>query len=90
MCNKHTYRNENIKTLLIYTLAGVAQWLSASLQIKGSLVQFPVYGTCLGCGPGPSKGCMRGNHTLIFPSLFLPLFLSLKINKMFLKIANLK
>ena len=36
-----------------FTLAGMAQWLSTSLWIKGQLVLFPVWSTCLGCGPGP-------------------------------------
>ena len=50
-------------------LAGVAQWIerwTANQRVAGLI---PSQGTCLGCGPGPSRGCSRGNHTLMF--LFL-------------------
>ena len=45
--------------------------LSAGLQTKGSLVQFPVRAQAWVVGEVPSRGCMRGNHTLMFLSLFL-------------------
>ena len=45
-----------VKKRIRLALAGVTQWLSASLQTKGSLVVFPVYGTGLGCRPGPPTG----------------------------------
>ena len=64
----------NIRTV---ALASVAQWLSASLQIKGSLVQFPVRAHAWVSGQVPSRGRMRGNHPLMFPSLS-PSFLSKK------------
>ena len=63
-------------------------WLSglgAGLQTKGSPIQLPDQGTCLGCGPGPQWGVC--NRTLIFLSLCLSPFLTLclKINKIFKK-----
>ena len=54
--------------------------LSAGLQTKGSLVQFPVRARAWVAGQVPSKGHMRCNHTLMFISLTLSL-LSLKINE---------
>ena len=59
-------------------LVGVVQWIEcqpANQRVSGSI---PSQGTCLGCGPGPQLGGMRGNHTLMFLSLPAPL---LKINK---------
>ena len=60
---------------LIAVLAGV--WLvcglSASLQTKGSLVWFPVRAHGWVAGQVPSKGCARGNHTLMFLSLLFSL-----------------
>ena len=53
--------------------------LSAGLRIKGSPVQFPVWGACLGCSRVPSVGHARGNHILMFP--FLPPFPSLRKKK---------
>ena len=49
-------------------------WLSelrASLETKGSLVQFPVRAHVWVAGQVPSTGCVRGNRTLMFlyPSL---------------------
>ena len=44
--------------------------LSASLRIKGSLVQFPSRAHAWVASQVPSRGCMRGNHTWCFsPSL---------------------
>ena len=60
-------------------LAGVAQWTEcrpANGKVTGST---PSQGTCLGCGPGPSWGHWKGNHTLIFLSLSPSLPLSLKM-----------
>ena len=49
--------------------------LSAGLQIKGLPVQFPVRGTCLGCGPGPWMGAQeRQPHSDVSLLLFLPPF----------------
>ena len=42
--------------------------LSADLQTKGSLVQFPVRADAWVAGQGPRRGHVRGNHTLIFLS----------------------
>ena len=50
-------------------LAGVAQWIECSLQSKGSLVQFPVRAHAWVSGLVPSRGSVRGNHTLIDISL---------------------
>ena len=54
--------------------------LSAILQIRGSPVWFPVSTHTWVAGHIPSRGRMRGNHTLILLSLFfsLPLPLSKK------------
>ena len=43
--------------------------LSAGLQIRGSLVQFPVTAQAWVAGQVPSRGRVEGNHTLMF---FLP------------------
>ena len=58
-----------IKVIYHYALAGEAQWLSASLQIKGLLVGFPVRAHAWVAGQVPSWGCVRGNRTLMFLSL---------------------
>ena len=54
--------------------------LSARLQTTGSLVRFPVRAHAGIVGQVPSRESVRGNHTLMFPSLLLSLPLS-KINK---------
>ena len=48
--------------------------LSTGLRSRGSLVQFPVRAHAWVAGPVPSRGRMRGSHTLMFLSLcfFLP------------------
>ena len=46
--------------------SALAGRLSASLQTKGSLVQFPVRAHAWVGGRVPSGGCVRGNHTLMF------------------------
>ena len=43
--------------------------LSAGLQTKGSLDRFPVRAHAWAAGQVPSRGCWRGNHTLMFLSL---------------------
>ena len=43
--------------------------LSAGLRTKGSSVQFPVREQVWVGVHVPSRGCLRGTHTLIFPSL---------------------
>ena len=55
--------------------------LSAGLQTKGSLVQFPVSTQAWVVGQVPSRGRTGGNQTSMFPSVFLSLYLSLKINE---------
>ena len=47
--------------------------LSAGLQNKGSLVRFPVRAHAWVAGQVPSGGRTRGNHTLMFLSLFFSL-----------------
>ena len=47
--------------------------LSADLQTKGSPVRFPVRARAWVAGQVPSRGCMRGNHTLMFLSFPSPL-----------------
>ena len=52
--------------------------LSTSLQTKGSPVRFPVRAHAWVVGQVPSRGRLRGNHTLMLLSLVdisLPLFL---------------
>ena len=48
--------------------------LSAGLLTKEAPVQFPVRAHDWVVGQVPSRGHERGNHTLMFLSLFLPLF----------------
>ena len=51
-----------------YALVGVLSGLSADLQIKGSLVRFPVRAHARVVGHVLSEGHMRGSHTNLFPS----------------------
>ena len=69
----------------VLTLAGVAQWLSTSLRTKGLPVRFPVRAHAWVVSQGPSRGCVRGSHPLMFLSLSLSLPLSQKLNKIFFK-----
>ena len=63
-------------------LAGMAQWIEhrpANQRVTG---QFPVRAHAWVAGQGPSKGCARGNHTLMFLSLSFSLSSHLsKINQ---------
>ena len=59
-------------------------WLSglnARLLSKESQIRFPVRAHAWVADQVPSRGRMRGNQTLMFPSLSPSLPLSLKINK---------
>ena len=67
-----------LSKILIQALAGVAQWLSAGLRIKGLLVLFPIRAHTWVVGQVPSRGRVRGNHTLMFLSLSFSLPLSKK------------
>ena len=69
----------------------MAQWIERRTLKQRVACSIPSQGTCLGCRPGPSRGHMRGNHTLmfLFLSFSLPSPLSKKINKLFKKIKNL-
>ena len=62
-------------------LAGVAQWIERGLWTKESLVQLPVRVYAWVAGQVPSGGHMRGNHTLMFLSLFFSLPSPLSKNK---------
>ena len=44
--------------------------LSTSLKTKRLQIQFPVRAHACVVGQAPSRGCARGNHTLMFLSLF--------------------
>ena len=55
--------------------------LSTGLRTIGSLVRFPIRAHAWVSGWVPSRGRMRGNHTLMFLSLSPSLLLCLKINK---------
>ena len=75
-CLQHI-RNSNKMPWLVW-LSG----LSPGQWTKGSLVQFPVRADAWAVGQVPSKGPMRGNHTICFsPSLSPSLPLFLKINE---------
>ena len=72
-----------IKNLILPWLVWLSG-LSASLQTKGSLVQFPVRAHAWVAGQVPSGGRVpseRQPHIDISLLLFLPAFSSLKINK---------
>ena len=56
---------------LLLWLVGLSG-LSIGLQTTGSLVRFPVRALAWVAGQVPSRGRVRGNHTLTFLSLFLP------------------
>ena len=53
----------------VEALAGGLSGWSAGLRTKGSLIRFPVRAHAWVSGPVPSRGHMRGNHTLMFLSL---------------------
>ena len=70
------------KYIYIYTtLAGEVQWIEHRVENQRVVIQFPVRAHAWVAGQVPSKGCVRGNHTLMFLSLsfFLPALS--KINK---------
>ena len=77
---KVTHENGIFKKIK-QALAGVAQWIECRPVNHRAASSVPSQGTSLGCGPGqvPSRGRVRGNHTLMF--LSLPPFPSLKVNK---------
>ena len=55
--------------------------VSAHLRTKGSPVRFPVTAHAWVLGQVPSKGCLRGNHTLMFLSLSFSLLSPISKNK---------
>ena len=69
---QNTTRDFEIKNNLSWPVS--LSGLSSSLQTKGSLVRFPVRAHAWVASQVPSRGCMRGNHTLMFLSLSLPSF----------------
>ena len=62
---------KNVRTF--HALDGVAQWTECWPVNQRVTISIPSQGTCLGCRPGPQLGCTRGNHTLMFLSLFFSL-----------------
>ena len=50
-------------------LAGVAQWVERQTVKPRDTGSIPSQDTCLVVGQVPSRGCMGGNHTLMFISL---------------------
>ena len=61
-------------------------WLGCSVvSAPACLVPFPVRAHARVAGKAPGRSCTKGNHTLVFLSLFLPSFSSLEINKIFFK-----
>ena len=62
-------------------LVWLSRGLSRGLRIKELLLPFPVRARAWVVGQVPSRGSMRGNHTLMFFSLSPSLPLSLKIKK---------
>ena len=66
------YKDTNtLKATVSMALAGVAQWIERGPVNQRIASSLPSEGTCLGILPRqvPSRGRMRGNHTLMFPSL---------------------
>ena len=52
-----------------HALAGIAQWIEQGPVNQRSPVGFPVRARAWVMGQVPSRGCARGNHTLMFLSL---------------------
>ena len=67
--------------VLLAALAGVAQWIEhwPANQRVNSLI--PIRAHAWGAGQVPSRGHARGNHTLMFLSLFFSLSSLLSKNK---------
>ena len=67
-----------LKSMFIFALAGVAQWIEhwpVNQRVTGSV---PSQGTCLGYAPGPQCGAHeRQPHIDVSLHLFLPPFPSL-------------
>ena len=78
------YQFQIIQTWLVW-LSG----LSADLQAKGSPVQFLVRAHGWVAGQVPSRGCTRGNHTLMFLSLSFSLPFPLSKNKFYKQISKI-
>ena len=69
---KKTNKQTNKKTYPLHALAGIAQWIGCGPVIKGFPVRFPVRTHAWVVDQVPGRG-VRGNHTLMFLSLFLSL-----------------
>ena len=63
-------------------LAGIVQWTECRLRIKGLPVRFPIKAHAWVVGQVPSRGHVRGNHTLMFVSLSFSLPSPLSKNKL--------
>ena len=51
-------------------LAAVAQWIECGPENQSIAGSIPSQGTCLVASYVPIRGCMRGNHTLMFHCSF--------------------
>ena len=75
--------------LTVLTMVGLLPWLVwfsswvLACKSKGHWFNSQSRAHAWVAGQVPSRGYARGNHTLMFLSLFLPPFPSLKINKIF-------
>ena len=81
--------NQTSKKLLKVALAGVAQWIECQPANQRVAGLTPSQVTCLGCSPGPQwevHGRQLHIDVSLSPSPSVPL--SLKINKIFLKIIK--
>ena len=82
---KHNKQNYKVsKTLLqniCQALAGVAQRIEGWLENQRVAGSIPSLGTQLGCSQVPSRGRVRGKHTLMFLSLSFPLLSPLSKKK---------
>ena len=59
--------------MLLYALAGVAQWTERWPMKQEVTGLIPSQGTCLGCGPGPQLGaCKRQPIDVSLPLFLLP------------------
>ena len=68
---------KNFKTKCQWPWLVQLSGLNTGLRTKGLPVQFPVWARVCIAGQVPSRGCVRGNHTLMFLSLSLLPFPSL-------------
>ena len=94
-CCLHTvseFSRRALNPLLLKNIKCCPGWCSSGiecgLRTKGSQVRFPAGAHAWVAGQVPTRGHMRGNHTLIFLSLSFSLPSSLSKNKMLKKISH--